>query len=66
MSHKGNTETFYREIINKLTEKMKDEYNNEGIGEDTLLLMKKVYHFHIIFSLLEMGRETNSTRHLHT
>ena len=67
MSHKGNnTETFYREIINKLTEKMKDEYNNEGIGEDTLLLMKKVYHFHFIFSLLEMGRETNSTRHLHT
>ena len=66
MSHKGNTERFYREIINKLTEKMKDEYNNEGIGEDTLLLMKKVYHFHFIFSLLEMGRETNSTRHLHT
>ena len=54
MSHKGNTETFYREIINKLTEKMKDEYNNEGIGEDTLLLMKKVYHFHFIFSLLEI------------
>ena len=66
MSHKGNTETFYREIINKLTETMKDGYNNEGIGEDTLLLMKKVYHFHFIFSLLEMGRETNSTRHLHT
>ena len=38
----GNTETFYREIIAKVTEKMKEEYNNEGIGEDTLLLMKKV------------------------
>lgn len=47
MSHKGNTETFYREIISKLTEKMKDEYNNEGIGEDTLLLMKKVLYFHL-------------------
>ena len=42
MSYKGSTETFYREIINKVTEKMKDEYNNEGIGEDTLVLMKKV------------------------
>lgn len=42
MSYKGSTETFYREIINKVTEKMKDEYNNEGIGEDTLILMKKV------------------------
>ena len=41
-SYKGSTETFYREIINKVTEKMKDEYNNEGIGEDTLILMKKV------------------------
>ena len=50
MSNKGKTETFYREIINKLPEKMKDEYNNEGIGEDTLLLMKKVYHLHLIFS----------------
>ena len=42
MSYKGSTETFYREIINKVTEKMKDEYNNEGIGEDTSILMKKV------------------------
>ena len=42
MSYKGSTETFYREIINKVTEKMKDECNNEGIGEDTLILMKKV------------------------
>ena len=42
MSYKGSTETFYREIINKVTEKMKDEYNNEGIGEDTLILMQKV------------------------
>ena len=51
MSYKGSTETFYREIITKVTEKMKDEYNNEGISEDTLLLMKNVI---FIYNIVEM------------
>ena len=51
MSYKGSTETFYREIITKVTEKMKDEYNNEGITEDTLLLMKNVI---FIYNIVEM------------
>ena len=51
MSHRGSTEAFYREIITKVTEKMKDEYNNEGISEDTLLLMKNVI---FIYNIVEM------------
>ena len=51
MSHRGSTEAFYREIITNVTEKMKDEYNNEGISEDTLLLMKNVI---FIYNIVEM------------
>lgn len=61
MSHKGSTETFYREIINKVTEKMKDEYNNEGIGEDTLLLMKTVCYFN---NIIEMDRKNDAGRNI--
>lgn len=53
MSHKGTTETFYREIINKVIEKMRADFNNELIPEDNLTALKNVkilsklyYSFH--------------------
>lgn len=39
---KNNTETFYREIIKNVVDKMKEEFNNEGVGEDILNLLQKV------------------------
>lgn len=56
MSHKGNTETFYREIMSKVIEKMKEDFNNEGISEDILNQLKKVF---VIKQKLDLGRKIN-------
>ena len=42
MSSKISTEEFYKKIMEKLIEKMKEVYNNEGIGEEILNHIKKV------------------------
>lgn len=42
-SHKTtNTESYYREIIHKVCENIKEEFLNEGIAEDVIAEMKKV------------------------
>ena len=45
MSYKNNTEIFYKEIINKVCTKVKEDFHNEGIGEDVLQDMNKVTKF---------------------
>lgn len=45
MAYKNNTETFYKEIINKVCSKVKEDFHNEGIGEDVLQEMNKVKDF---------------------
>jgi hypothetical protein len=40
--HKNNTENFYREIINKVCENVKEEFINEGVTEDILIELKRV------------------------
>jgi hypothetical protein len=40
--NKNNTEQFYRDIIQKVYESVKEDFQNEGIGEDVLMDMKKV------------------------
>ena len=42
MSYKNNTEIFYKEIINKVCNRVKEDFHNEGIGEDVLQDMNKV------------------------
>ena len=42
MTHKKNTEQIYREIMNKVIEKIKDEFISEGISDDTINLLKRV------------------------
>jgi hypothetical protein len=42
-TYKSNsTENFYREIINRVCDAVKDEFLNESIPEDVLIEMKKV------------------------
>lgn len=41
-SHRNNTEAFYRDIIQKVYENVKEEFQNEGIGEDVLMELKRV------------------------
>ena len=41
-SHKNNTESFYREIIHKVCENVKEDFLNEGVDEDTLSELKRV------------------------
>ena len=41
-SYKNNTEAFYRDVIQKVYENVKEEFHNEGIGEDVLMELKKV------------------------
>ncbi len=53
MTHKKNTEQIYREIMNKVIEKIKDEFISEGISDDTINLLKRVKLIYL--SLLEMG-----------
>ena len=45
MTSKNSTEDFYKKIMEKLIEKMKEVYNNEGIGEEILNHIKKVIYF---------------------
>lgn len=40
--NKNNTEIFYKEIINKVCERVKEEFLNEGVAEDVLSELKKV------------------------
>ena len=35
-SYRSNTETFYREIIQKVSNQVKEDFHNEGIGEDVI------------------------------
>ena len=53
MTHKKNTEQIYRAIMNKVIEKIKDEFISEGISDDTINLLKRVKLIYL--SLLEMG-----------
>lgn len=39
---KNNTEVFYKDIINKVCERVKEEFLNEGVAEDVLSELKKV------------------------
>jgi hypothetical protein len=41
--NKNNTENFYRDIIHKVCEAVKEDFLNEGISEDVITEMKKVY-----------------------
>jgi TolB-like protein len=41
-TQRNNTENFYREIINKLTENIKEDFIAEGISEDVIMELKKV------------------------
>ena len=41
-NNKNNTELFYKDIINKLCERVKEEFLNEGVAEDVLTELKKV------------------------
>jgi hypothetical protein len=41
-AYKNNTETFYREIIHKVCEAVKEDFLNEGVSEDVISELKKV------------------------
>ncbi len=41
-AHKNNTEAFYRDIINKVCDAVKEEFLNEGISEDVIGELRKV------------------------
>mgnify|MGYP002145878514 CR=1 FL=1 len=41
-AHKNNTETFYRDIIQKVCEAVKEDFLNEGISEDVISELRKV------------------------
>ncbi len=41
-THKNNTEAFYRDIINKVCDAVKEEFLNEGISEDVIGELRKV------------------------
>ena len=47
MSNQNNslTENFYKHVISKVCEALKDEFQQEGIADDVLLEFKKVYYF---------------------
>lgn len=56
-TYKNNsTENFYREVINRVCETVKEDFMNEGIAEDVLSELKKVY----FFNCLELGRQIDS------
>jgi hypothetical protein len=48
-NHKNNTEAFYRDIIHKVCEAVKEDFLNEGISEDAVSELRKV-----IFVKLDM------------
>jgi hypothetical protein len=41
-TQRNNTENFYRDIINKLCESVKEDFISEGMGEDVVMELKKV------------------------
>ncbi len=47
MSNKNNTEAFYKDIIQKLCEAVKEDFLNEGISEDAILELRKVYSYNL-------------------
>jgi hypothetical protein len=42
-NNKNNTEGFYKDIINKVSDRVKEEFLNEGVAEDVLSEMKKIW-----------------------
>ncbi len=43
-AHKNKTEAFYREIIQKVCEAVKEDFLNEGLSEDVIIDLKKVFY----------------------
>ena len=41
-SNRNNTESFYREVIQKVCDQVKEDFHNEGVGEDVIQDLKKV------------------------
>ena len=39
---RNNTENFYREIITKVCDQVKEEFHNEGVGEDVIQELRRV------------------------
>jgi hypothetical protein len=60
-SYRSNTETFYREIIQKVSNQVKEDFHNEGIGEDVIQDLIRV---NIFIKLIELDREINSYRNI--
>jgi hypothetical protein len=41
-TQRNNTENFYKDIISKLCESVKEDFISEGIGEEVVMELKKV------------------------
>lgn len=42
-NQKNNTEAFYRDVIQKVCEAVKEDFLNEGISEDVISELRKVF-----------------------
>ena len=58
-SYRNNTENFYREIIQKVCNQVKEDFHNEGVGEDVIQDLSRVINLNKIESwsdkLTQMG-----------
>lgn len=54
---KNNTELFYREIMQRVCESVKEDFLNEGVGEDVIGELKRVSQ--LVYSLA-MDRKISS------
>jgi hypothetical protein len=43
-TQRNNTENFYKDIMNKLCEAIKEDFISEGFGEDVVMELKKVIY----------------------
>jgi hypothetical protein len=41
-NNKNNTEIFYKDVINKVCERVKEEFLNEGVPEEVISELKSV------------------------
>ena len=41
-AHRNSTENFYREVIQKVCNMVKEDFHNEGIGEDVIQDLSRV------------------------
>jgi hypothetical protein len=41
-TYRNNTENFYRDIIQKVCNHVKEDFHNEGIGEDVIQDLSRV------------------------